>query len=338
ALRDVNGNGKDDIIFGTDTEHLWVVLDDGTTASGFPFTAGGDFRTAPSVGTVQGVGVVFAGSRDDSFYAVNLDGTVRFAYPTGGDVSTSAALLPRGDSLWVFFGGDDGFVYGLDSDGNNLDGWPIDLGSPVKSSPVLADLDSDGSPEVITGTSNGVIAIFHLDGSPYSNFPYNSNTALKGFPTVADVDGDGDLEVLIGTSANLMMLDIKSEGDLGQYWTTHQGNIRRNGNVDSPLMAAEHEGASLPGDFRLYPNYPNPFNPSTTIAFDLAAAATVEVSIRNLLGQEVDHWKPQTYPPGTHRIVWSANPQIPSGIYFVQWTASHGTQSLSRVEKMLLVK
>ena len=49
ALFDINGNGKDDVVFGTEDDHVYVVLDDGSIPSGFPFLGDGRFRSAPII-------------------------------------------------------------------------------------------------------------------------------------------------------------------------------------------------------------------------------------------------------------------------------------------------
>ncbi|MFQ6613508.1 MAG: S8 family serine peptidase [Fidelibacterota bacterium] len=338
ALGDFNGNGKDDIVFGTDSDHLWLILDDGTTATGFPFTAGGDFRAAPSIGTIGGAPVIFAGSRDDHLYAINGDGTERFSVATGGDVGTSPALYPVGDSLQIFFGADDGLIYGVDANGNSLNGWPIDLGSPAGSSPALADLDADGEPEIVANSANGVIGIYHLDGSPYNNFPFQFGYSMKGLPTIADTDNDGDLEVLIGYSSGMINLDIKTPGEAGQYWATHQGNYRRNGNVNSAWMDIDPVSETIPDEISLSPAYPNPFNPGTTIEFSVADFSNVNLSVFNLLGQNVRTLAKARYSPGHYTIRWNAGPGLSAGIYIIRMTvnSAEGTRVLRR--KVLFLK
>ena len=67
-------------------------------------------------------------------------------------------------------------------------------------------------------------------------------------------------------------------------------------------------------------NYPNPFNPETTISFALASASHVNLSIYNVLGQEVMVLLDETIPAGTHQVNWNgknANGEsLSSGIYF----------------------
>jgi len=98
----------------------------------------------------------------------------------------------------------------------------------------------------------------------------------------------------------------------------------------------------IPANFNLYRNYPNPFNPSTTIEFDVPAGDqnthTVNIVVFNLLGKMVDKIFTGTLPAGNYRISWTAQSRngqpLPSGIYFV---ALYST-NYSKTIKMTLVR
>ena len=91
--------------------------------------------------------------------------------------------------------------------------------------------------------------------------------------------------------------------------------------------------APLPTKFALKPNYPNPFNPQTTIAFDLPARAEVKLAIYDLLGREVRVLVEGVREAGVHEVVFEAN-QLPSGTYLYRLETLAG----SFVQRMLLVK
>lgn len=80
-------------------------------------------------------------------------------------------------------------------------------------------------------------------------------------------------------------------------------------------------------------NYPNPFNPSTTIRFDLKKAGHVELAIYDLLGQQIEKLIDQQLQVGTHKIVFKTQ-NLPSGIYITRLRA--GNQIVTR--KMILMK
>lgn len=91
--------------------------------------------------------------------------------------------------------------------------------------------------------------------------------------------------------------------------------------------------APLPTEFALKPNYPNPFNPQTTIAFDLPVRAEVKLAIYDLLGREVRVLVEGVREAGVHEVVFEAN-QLPSGTYLYRLETLAG----SFVQRMLLVK
>jgi len=87
-----------------------------------------------------------------------------------------------------------------------------------------------------------------------------------------------------------------------------------------PPASIAERGSELPTEFAVKSNYPNPFNPSTIISFDIAEADHVTLRIYNLLGQEVATLHDVFTVPGRYRVVWNATnaagQKLPSGIYF----------------------
>ena len=94
-----------------------------------------------------------------------------------------------------------------------------------------------------------------------------------------------------------------------------------------------------PPDYRLLHNYPNPFNPSTQITFDIPVDAHVRVIVFNSLGQQVDCLADDFMHAGRHNIIWQ--PHVPTGAYFCRLEVSPpGTSgtSIARTMKMLFLK
>jgi hypothetical protein len=85
-------------------------------------------------------------------------------------------------------------------------------------------------------------------------------------------------------------------------------------------------------------NYPNPFNPETTISFFLPQAGETELSIYNLKGQKVRNLLSSPLPTGTHRANWNgmddSNKPVSSGIYFYRINANQH----SYTGKMIMAK
>lgn len=93
-----------------------------------------------------------------------------------------------------------------------------------------------------------------------------------------------------------------------------------------------------PNDFILYNNYPNPFNPTTTISFNLPNANQVRLVVYNILGQEVRELANGFFPAGKHEVIWDGTNNVgikaSSGIYF--YTLQAGDVRI--IKKMVLSK
>lgn len=92
-------------------------------------------------------------------------------------------------------------------------------------------------------------------------------------------------------------------------------------------------GSLLDTGFQLYTNYPNPFNPSTTIEFRIPHESHVSLEIFNSLGQQVSLLEDQKLRAGDHRQEWNAA-TLPSGAYFCRLQADR----LVQTRKVLLLK
>jgi hypothetical protein len=95
---------------------------------------------------------------------------------------------------------------------------------------------------------------------------------------------------------------------------------------------------AIPLEYALHENYPNPFNPTTTLRFDLPEVSNLTLTIYNMLGQKVKTFKMQSKPAGYHSITWDAtndlNQQVGAGVYLYQLQ----TKDFVKTRKMVLLK
>jgi hypothetical protein len=98
--------------------------------------------------------------------------------------------------------------------------------------------------------------------------------------------------------------------------------------------------ARVPQGLVLYPAYPNPFNPMTTIRFDLPATEKVSLKVYDVLGQEVVTLSNDVWQAGTHQIHFNAA-GLASGVYFYRMETTpigNGGRHQLAVRKVLLIK
>ena len=102
---------------------------------------------------------------------------------------------------------------------------------------------------------------------------------------------------------------------------------------DSTVVTGIHEESIKPLSFKLEQNFPNPFNPTTSIQYSIASMQFVELKIFNVLGQEIETLVNEEKPAGNYRVEFNAA-ELPSGVYFYRINAG----SFNQVRKMLLIK
>ncbi|MCC7261883.1 MAG: fibronectin type III domain-containing protein, partial [Candidatus Latescibacteria bacterium] len=103
-------------------------------------------------------------------------------------------------------------------------------------------------------------------------------------------------------------------------------------------VARNGEARITPQAYALLPNYPNPFNPATTLRLALPAAAEGRLEICNLLGQTLRHWDLAALGPGYHAVVWDGldgqGRPLASGVYLARLRAG----SFAQTQKLLLLR
>jgi hypothetical protein len=93
------------------------------------------------------------------------------------------------------------------------------------------------------------------------------------------------------------------------------------GNLCTQIVCTEVDSEfGVPAQYALYPNYPNPFNPITVIAFDLPTTGEVALSVFDLLGREVARLERDVLAAGRHVYQWDAS-SVASGVYLYRLSA-----------------
>jgi len=203
--------------------------------------------------------------------------------------------------------------------------------------------------------------VFSLDYDPTSlTFQSVEKTALsKKFMIVANGNEPGKIHLAmagvegIDSDGEILTISFKVNEKRGrkQYAALNiecaQINDLKAKNATSGRVYFEDNiKASGSGLLKLSENYPNPFNPTTTISFDLLFESKVKINIFNTLGQRIATICDGILQPGRQHITWNAvdefGERLPSGIYFykieVIENSPGGQRILNIVKKMSLMK
>jgi uncharacterized protein (DUF2141 family) len=101
------------------------------------------------------------------------------------------------------------------------------------------------------------------------------------------------------------------------------------------LMTGNFATETLPQKFEMYQNFPNPFNPTTYIQFDVPKTAYVSLFVFDILGQKIATVIEKNFSAGTHRVEFDAS-ALQSGIYFYRMTINNG--EFVQTKKLILMK
>jgi len=127
-----------------------------------------------------------------------------------------------------------------------------------------------------------------------------------------------------GTGTNaLKLIGFDSDG------TLIQGQITTSDDSDQ---------AELPSTFTLYGNFPNPFNPTTNIRFDLPEQARVHVEVVDVVGRTVMNLAPQTMSAGANKVISVDATRLSSGTYFYRVIAEGAERTYVQGSKFTLLK
>jgi hypothetical protein len=99
------------------------------------------------------------------------------------------------------------------------------------------------------------------------------------------------------------------------------------------VISVDGQSSGLVKDFHLSQNFPNPFNPSTVIGYQLPVSGNVTLKVYDLLGREAATLVDEYKPAGMHEIEFDAT-ELTSGIYFYKLQADNYVDT----KKMILLK
>lgn len=132
-------------------------------------------------------------------------------------------------------------------------------------------------------------------------------------------------------------------GPAGRVWVATEAGVSvltrtPTAPVRSTQVPPVDTDPAVPVTFELGPNYPNPFNPGTTIPFVLDESSEVSVTIYNMSGQAVRTLLSEVRPIGAHQVDWDgaddAGAQVASGVYLYRLHSGTG----ERVRRMVLIR
>ncbi|MDP2685879.1 MAG: T9SS type A sorting domain-containing protein [Aequorivita sp.] len=182
----------------------------------------------------------------NTLYALKGDGTILWEKPVSGTILLPPAVADLNNDgileIILNTGGvpNAGRVYLMDNLGNDLSGWPLNFDDHwMINAPAVADLDGDGTLDIITGervgSAQGFVHAIKMDGTPINaNWPVEVAATPAFTPSIADVDNDGNLDVVIAASSAGMYI-FDNQGQVFPGFPVFDPNVSYS--YQSPMLA-----------------------------------------------------------------------------------------------------
>jgi len=306
----------------------------GFTAADLDSQNGADFAATTADGRLI---ILLSQTPGGDSYAVN---EIQVADSLAGGVVT-AALDRTVPHYQIIFAGTN-MIHVYNHNGTRFDNFPqqVDVHRPVglmNSTPMIADADGDGEPDIIIGTDAGEVFAFGSDGSLLEQFPrFVGSGASLSCAVIEGALANGYKGKLFAVSDDNRMygLHIQSQpvADEESWRQSRRSALHQNFRSSSTIEVQKPSGGLIANFY----NYPNPASDYTNIRYRLTKDGHVKIQIFDLSGRLIYEDK-AVGEEISSEYKWSLD-GYPSGVYICRLEASSGGSSDVQTHKIAVVR
>lgn len=339
----------------TDEGELYSINPDGTLNWHVTYETG--FASKSPTLSVDG-NTIYIPARDSNLYALNLDGSVKWKFSCGN--IPAAVMVDAQDNIYFIPTEIPQYLYALRSDMSIKWKYFIQAVGPLDLIPIPT-IDKNGNIYAIAIDTTApywrTLVSLDNDGNFRWKYVLDDYESLDFFqPLICDAGGT----VYFGDGSGHYFYAINSNGELLwimpliEQWqqVDNTGAIAE----DGTLYLGVHDVSVFPGhqrtliaikdtstsdlnespkllEYNLTQNFPNPFNPVTTIIYEMPERSYVTIKVYDVLGNDIATLVDEEKPAGSYEIEFNGR-ELSSGIYFYILTSGNFTST----KKLILLK
>ncbi|MCF7912114.1 MAG: T9SS type A sorting domain-containing protein [Candidatus Cloacimonetes bacterium] len=245
---------------------------------------------------------------------VDVDDVTPFVGASGGNMETESELGYGADVLWLGISPNDfGFLHGGES-----------ATCQVEASIDYADLDS-------------LLIEWRMTGDGYGADPHTVTGTIDLLNPLSWIYMEDIHDVIPAGSFSVVELEFDAQRlTPGEYFceiVVTDDRLESRVPVLLTVVPQSAEDQDVIAENNSFCAYPNPFNPSINISYNISQTGSVELAVYNLKGQKIETLCASVQEQGNHNYIWNAD-EMPSGIYFLKIKGA----GLDTAEKVLLLK
>jgi hypothetical protein len=225
AFGDIDGDGFDEVVVGSNDCCIYVYNHDGTRANGWPINTGFRITNSPAVCDLDHDGceeIIVAGGVSDTI-SINIyhgDGSQflpgKWPKKNLGEVFSSPIVSDiDNDGEYEIGMGYLYKVYFWNLDGSIVEGWPVDVIKP--GCIAVSDIDNDLEKDIIIVNTSGQIHAYGCAGIQKPGWPQSPGGQIYAGLSLADLDEDGMVEIIVGTSSAKLYI-YQYDGTIRSGW------------------------------------------------------------------------------------------------------------------------
>lgn len=229
-------------------------------------------------------------------------------------------------------------LYVLNKYGVLNSNFPVSLSASERfiGAPLLADMTGDGSVEIVTISSKGILRIYNNEGKLINGMPVQYTESGNTNIALAPLDGT---ILLGGIHERGILTALRFEApwsDRTVLWTQEGGSSFHQSFATTPVVLPSVSQELLPSA-RAY-NWPNPvYGQETHIRYYLSEPADVKIKIFDIAGTTITELRGVGHAGFENEIIWNVK-DIQTGIYFAHIEAKSSGRSASTIIKIAVVK
>jgi hypothetical protein len=365
AVGDVDFDGVPEIAavarFGESASKVYLFEASGELHAGaWPVQLDAIVTAGPAIGNITMVGglEIVVGSTSGRVYVITTAGDVWTTVPqVTGSIATSPIIedvdgnghldVVVESSLLTYFDFPplprwSGYVTAIDRMGSIIPGWPQAAGTWASDvGPLPSAVALGTAADIMVGNPSNYFFSWYGSGARAASFPIDFGADIITSAAAGQIDGDNWVELVVATSdggVHCRELRSSSYPKSALWWPMYGHDRARTHCYGFEVPTAVDENPAVPTLTALGAIYPNPFNPTTKIAFDLSAQGRVELAIYDVSGRMVAVLVDRELEAGKHEAFWNGKTAggttAASGIYF----CTLRTASVSETKKLVLLR
>ena len=317
---------NDGTLYGVDLE-----ASDAPSAPTWTFSLPDQSPTSPAI---DQYGYFYFGTANGNLYAMSMNRSEQasqlWSLHLGGQL-LAAPVIDANGTLYV--GSTDSNMYAVNLSSKNI-AWTFKTNGSIQYTAAI-------SPAGYIYFDNDAGQLYCVDNT--GNMRWSFNDPGDGLQVVGPIlCNNGMVYAGAGTKSIIALYDgngIQSSASRVSsvntpIWGTFQGNNQRTGIQPVQIVSSVSEDNNkIPASYALYANYPNPFNPSTIISYDIPKLSQVTLVIYDVLGRQVAELVDGEKAPGSYQVTFDAT-GLSTGVYFYALQAG----TYRDTKKFLLLK